>query len=244
MIGYALIMVAAIVVAAVLARRYQRGLGLGAAEKLGIGLGAFIGAMIGAKLPFALGHWPEIWSAEAWIDNGKTIVFGIVGGYFGVEIAKALLGVQVKTGDGFAVPVAAGVAIGRLSCFHAGCCYGLPTTLPWGVDFGDGIKRHPTQIYELIFHAMMALILARLFAKGALKGQLIKLYLIAYLIYRFITEWLRPEKRIAWGLTGYQWSALALIPLFIALWIRDAVLLRNEDVPRDSLPASPADSLG
>jgi phosphatidylglycerol:prolipoprotein diacylglycerol transferase len=186
--------------------------------------------MIGAKLPFVLADWPGLLSGLAWFDNGKTIVFGLVGGYFGVEVAKRVLDIRVKTGDGFAVPVAAAVAVGRLGCFCAGCCYGAVTTLPWGVDFGDGQPRHPTQLYEFLFHGTAALGLAWLQGRGLLHGQLIKLYLLVYLVYRFATEFVRPEPVIALGLTGYQWACLALMPVFGFLWARDARSLRPGDV--------------
>ena len=215
-------MLASVAVAIALSRRRQRALGLNNRERLGIALGAFCGAMIGAKLPFVLSDWEGLASGRAWLDNGKTIVFGLVGGYFGVELAKALLGIRVKTGDSFAVPVAAAVAIGRLACFVAGCCHGTVTTLPWGVDFGDGLRRHPTQLYESAFHLAAALALAWLERRGLLRGQLIKLYLICYLIYRFLTEFIRPEPILALSLTGYQWACLGLLPVFVALWVRDA----------------------
>ncbi len=220
--SYPLIMLASVVVAVVLSRRTQSSLGLGGRERLGIGLGAFCGAMIGAKLPFVLADWVGLLSGRAWLENGKTIVFGLVGGYCGVELAKALLGVRVKTGDSFAVPVAAALAIGRVACFVAGCCYGTVTVLPWAVDFGDGLGRHPTQLYESAFHLAAALVLAWLMPRGILRGQLMKLYLIAYLIYRFLTEFIRPEPVLALGLTGYQWACLGLVPVFVALWVRDA----------------------
>ena len=97
-------------------------------------------ACASSKLPFVLADREGLVSGRAWFDNGKTILFGLVGGYFGVELAKAILGVTIKTGDSFAVPVAAAVAVGRLACFVGGCCFGKPTGLPWGVDFGDGIQ--------------------------------------------------------------------------------------------------------
>jgi phosphatidylglycerol:prolipoprotein diacylglycerol transferase len=219
--SYPILMGASIATAVVLGRRSQGALGLTGRERLGIGLGAFCGAMIGAKLPFVLADWPGLLSGRAWLDNGKTIVFGLVGGYFGVEAAKWALGVRIKTGDSFAVPVAAAVAVGRLACFSAGCCFGTPTSLPWGVDFGDGVRRHPTQLYEFSFHLAAAFGLAWLRRRGLLRGQLIKLYILAYLAYRFLTEFLRPEPVLALGLTGYQWAALALMPVFAALWVRD-----------------------
>jgi phosphatidylglycerol:prolipoprotein diacylglycerol transferase len=219
---YPAIMLLSVAVAAALGRGSQASLGLTRWQRLGIALGAFCGAMIGAKLPFVLSDWEGLRSGRAWFDGGKTIVLGLVGGYFGVELAKWSLHITIKTGDTFAVPVAAAVAIGRLGCFAGGCCYGQPTSLPWGIDFGDGLRRHPTQLYESAFHATMAFVLARMRERGMFRGQLIKLYIIVYLLYRFLTEFLRPEPVIFAGLTGYQWAAVALVPMFALLWAQDA----------------------
>src|SRR5439155_6647396 len=107
---------------------------------------------------------------------------------------------------------------GRLACFSAGCCFGTATDLPWGVDFGDGIPRHPTQLYESLFHATAAICLLAMQRHGCFRGQLIKLYIISYLIYRFATEYIRPEPRVWMDLTMYQWAALVFVPVFAALW--------------------------
>jgi hypothetical protein len=68
----------------------------------------------------------------------------------------------------------------------------------------------------------MAGVLYALWRDGAWRGQLIKFYIISYLAYRIVTEWIRPEPKLWYDLTGYQWAALALIPLFAALWANDA----------------------
>jgi phosphatidylglycerol---prolipoprotein diacylglyceryl transferase len=225
---YTLVMLAAIVVMSLLLRRWQAKLPLAWWQKLAIGVGGFCGAMIGAKLPFVLSDWTGLASGMAWLADGKTIMCGIVGGYFGVELAKWSLDIRIKTGDTFAVPVAVGVAIGRLACFVGGCCYGAPTTLPWGVCFahsGDELPRHPTQLYEAAFHFAMAVLLFALQRCGLLRGQLVKLYILVYLAYRFATEFIRPEPRVRLGLTGYQWAAVCLAPLFVWLWWRDARIL-------------------
>lgn len=224
---YPLIILAAMGVGIAISRRTQRSLALSPRERLGIGLGAFCGAMIGAKLPFALADWEGLLSGMAWFGNGKTIVFGLVGGYLGVEIAKGFLDVKTKTGDTFAVPVAASVAVGRLGCFVGGCCFGAPTKLPWAVDFGDHIPRHPTQIYESLFHATFACVLAILLHKGIFRGNLVKFYIIVYLIYRFFTEFIRPEPIVGMTLTFYQWSCLFFIPLFLGLWVKDSRSLQS-----------------
>jgi phosphatidylglycerol:prolipoprotein diacylglycerol transferase len=226
---YSLVMLAALVTCSLLLRRTQARLPLAGWEKLGIGLGAFCGAMIGAKLPFVFMSEVGFWDGRAWLADGKTIMCGIVGGYFGVELAKWILQVQVKTGDTFAVPVAIAVGIGRIACFIGGCCFGTPTNLPWGVHFSrvdsdPAVLRHPTQIYEAIFHFALAAMLFALQREGKYRGNLIKLYILCYLAYRFISEFIRPEARLLAGLTGYQWAAVGLAPIFIWLWWRDARL--------------------
>ena len=220
---YTLIMMAAVATGVLLSRRSQRSLAISRRDKLGICLGAFCGAMIGAKLPFVLSDLPGMLSGAAWFADGKTILCGLVGGYFGVEIAKWSLDIRIKTGDSFAVPVAAAVAVGRLACFSAGCCYGTPSSLPWAVVFPavDALPRHPTQLYESAFHLTAALVLFQLQRRGRFRGQLIKMYIIAYATYRFASELIRPEARLWGGLTGYQWAALVLITLFAWLWARD-----------------------
>ncbi len=219
---YPLVMGAALALGLLVGRRTAKPLGLTGRQRLGLALGAFCGGMIGAKLPFALYDWDGFLAGTSWFDSGKTLVLGLVGGYFGVEAAKWALDIRIKTGDGFAAPVAVAIAVGRLACFCGGCCFGLPTDLPWGLDFGDGVPRHPTQLYEFLFHLAAACILIQLWSGGRFRGQLIKLYIIAYLCFRFLTEFVRPEPRVWLDLTIYQLAALALIPVFVALWIRDA----------------------
>jgi phosphatidylglycerol---prolipoprotein diacylglyceryl transferase len=217
-------MIVAVVTGFWLSRRTQVVLPLSTGQRLGVGLGAFCGAMIGAKLPFVLADWQGFLSGAAWFADGKTILCGLVGGYVGVELAKWALDVRVKTGDSFAVPVAAAVGVGRTACFVGGCCFGTPTRLPWGVVFRnvDSLARHPTQLYEAAFHLAAAAVLWCLQQQGLFRGQLIKLYILAYLAYRFASEFIRPEVRLWGGLTGYQWACLALAPVFVSLWRRDA----------------------
>lgn len=239
---YALVMLAAMLLCSWLLRRSQASLPLQWWQKVGLGIGAFCGAMIGAKLPFALADWEGLMSGMTWLSDGKTIMCGIVGGYFGVEIAKWTLDIQVKTGDTFAVPVAVAVAVGRVACFVGGCCYGTPTNLPWGVTFQSAqviggleavVPRHPTQLYEAAFHLSMAAVLFSLQSRGLFRGQLIKLYILSYLAYRFGTEFIRPEERLFGGVTGYQWAAVALAPLFAWLWWRDARAVAAASLPAE-----------
>jgi phosphatidylglycerol:prolipoprotein diacylglycerol transferase len=221
-LAYPLLMGAAVATGWAVSRRTPRPPGLSGRQRLALALGAFCGGMLAAKLPFVLLDWEGFVSGAAWFDSGKTLVMGLVGGYAGVEATKWALDIRARTGDSFAAPVAAAVAVGRLACFSAGCCHGVVTDLPWGVDFGDGVCRHPTQLYEFAFHLTCAALLIQLQSRGLLRGQLVKAYIIAYLVYRFLTEFVRPEPELWLSLTAYQWAAVFFVPLFALLWLKDA----------------------
>ena len=184
---------------------------------------ALIGGSLGAKLPFAAVSPAGWWTAAAWVSNGKTVVAGLIGAYLAVEGTKLLLGVRVKTGDTFALPLALAMAVGRWGCFCNPCCFGTETTLPWAVTFHlpDGSVlpcRHPTQVYESLFHFTMALVLLELMRRDLLRGHRLQLYLIAYGVYRFLTEYIRPEPTGWLGLTFYQWVAMVGVAALAVQW--------------------------
>ncbi len=135
--AYFLCMVAVTIVAALLLRRRQQRLAIGSVQKLGIAIGGLIGATFAAKLPFILSADPHAGVLAAWLSDGKTILWGLAGGYIGVEIAKWAFHVKASTGDTIVVPVAITVAIGRLGCFLYGCCYGVATNQTWGIRRTD-----------------------------------------------------------------------------------------------------------
>src|SRR3954469_20356013 len=81
----------------------------------------------------------------------RSVEGALAGGIVGIELYKWRNGISLRTGARFALPLAIGIAVGRIGCFLAGLddfTYGTPTALPWGHDFGDGIMRHPVQLYE------------------------------------------------------------------------------------------------
>ena len=227
----------------------------------------------------------------AYLVGGKTIVGALVGGLISVELAKRYIGLRTSTGDLYAIPLALGIAIGRIGCFLTGLSdntYGTPTNLPWAVNFGDGIPRHPTQIYEIIF--LLALIpflyhvLNRIFpnstvilsgasasqsealtqskdpefdgsvrtASGSshsaasrqvgypdrqrlpttndqrpttsfLPGDAFKLFMVAYMFFRLLVDFIKPYPRIFLGLGGIQWACVLVLLYYsrdIARWFR------------------------
>ena len=142
---------------------------------------------------------------------GKTGVGALVGGLVGVELTKAAIGLRRSTGDLFVLPLLAGIAIGRIGCFLTGLddhTHGLPTTLPWGVDFGDGIPRHPTQLYEIGFLLLLALALRFGSRRTWPEGRRFQLFLGAYLAFRLGVDALKPMQPLAAGLGAIQWAAL------------------------------------
>jgi len=185
-----------------------------------LGMAAFVGGAFGAKLPFVFGAPTGAFSRFTWMADGKTITTGLMGAYVGVELAKLLLGIRARTGDSFALPLACALAVGRWGCFFNGCCYGVPTDLPWGCDFGleDGLRRHPTQAYESLFHLTMAVVLWFCLRYRLFVNNQLKLYLISYGVYRFLTELIRPEPVVLAGLTFYQWASVVIVAGLSVQW--------------------------
>jgi phosphatidylglycerol:prolipoprotein diacylglycerol transferase len=204
-------------------------------QRATLALAAFVGGTLGAKLPFALGSptGPLTW--QAWLSDGKTVVAGLIGAYLAVELAKLALGVRVKTGDSFAVPLALAMAAGRWGCFCNGCCYGVPTRLPWAVAFeqrdGQMALCHPTQVYESLFHLTMAGVLLWMTLRDLLPRQRLKFYLITYAAYRFLTEYIRPEPIYAFTLTFYQLACLVLAVGLVIQWWFDRQTAQNPPAP-------------
>lgn len=165
---------------------------------IAVGAGAIIGAALGSKLSYwlydpayAFAGFPD-W---AHLLEGKSIIGALLGGLLGVELAKRLDGVRGSTGDAFVLPLMVGMAIGRIGCFLAGLddhTYGNPTSLPWAVDFGDGVPRHPTQLYEIAFLAAFGAWLWLRRDAFTREGDRFRAFMIGYLAYRLLIESIRP----------------------------------------------------
>jgi len=122
--------------------------------------------------------------------------------------------------DLFATYVALGYAFGRIGCFLNGCCFGKPTTLPWGVIFPglDLVARHPTQLYSSFFALLLFLFLLRLYPRRRFDGQVILSYIIGYAVIRFIIEFFR-ENLIVWqGFTVSQVLAVGIALIGVGIY--------------------------
>jgi prolipoprotein diacylglyceryltransferase len=191
---------------------------------------AVFGAAIGSKVMFWLEDPSETlahWNDPFFLLGGKTIVGGLIGGLIAVEFEKHRAGLTRRTGDLFAMPLAAGISIGRIGCFLSGLpdrTYGTPSHLPWAVDFGDSIPRHPTQLYESIVMAIAAVVLSRLARRPHREGDVFKLFMVMYFGLRLAVDAIKPEVRILLGLSSLQWASLAVLLYYsddLRLWLKE-----------------------
>jgi prolipoprotein diacylglyceryltransferase len=183
-------------------------------------LGCAIGAFVGSKVLGIIENVPLLLSSRlplaSWIAP-KTIVGGVLGGWAGMEISKKILGVRKRMGDLVLFPVMLGMAIGRIGCFLTGLddgTCGLPTRLPWGVNFGDGIPRHPTQLYDIVFLAMLAIVLAgflRTRVAMAAPGLAFRVFVLAYCAYRLGVEFIKPTAKPYLGMSAIQLACISAI---------------------------------
>lgn len=199
--------------------RRQRGDVIDSRARWWVIIAAMIGGFAGSRILSAFED--PVFLADHWLQprlllGGKTIVGGLVGGLIAVESVKRLLGIRVATGDLLALPLVLGIAIGRIGCFLSGLedgSYGIATDLPWGVDFGDGIARHPTQLYEVVVLAGLGATLIVRAGMTARVGDRFKLFMVAYLGFRLLVEFIKPVVRLG-GLSAIQWVCLALVAYY------------------------------
>ena len=208
---------------------------LGQTRHYGVILGCILGAAIGNKAVHWFhhaDHWYLLRDSPWLVLQGQSIVGGLLGGLLGVEIAKKIVGVSHSTGDRFVVPILVGLIVGRIGCFIVGLqddTFGNPTSVPWGVDFGDGIPRHPTQLYDIGFAvAAMALLLRFRPLLARESGLQFKLMLAGYLLWRLVIDGLKPVP-YAWpgGLSGIQLVCLAALAIYLPMTLRQLARLRS-----------------
>lgn len=234
-----------------LRRRWPSGPRLSLEQTVWVLAGAVLGALVGARGLGWLDSLPAQWGRRGdWqlVFQAKTIVGALLGGWMGVQLAKQRLRLAHPSGDVYVFPLILGMCVGRLGCFFAGLTdhtYGLPTGLPWGVDFGDGLARHPTQLYEIAFLIAVAAVLVWRVRSGRQRGCMFSQFLLAYLVFRFGVEFLKPRALPPFfPLSAIQVAALAGIA-YTARHRNDTCCGRVEDVTPPaaewgSLPEAPA----
>jgi phosphatidylglycerol:prolipoprotein diacylglycerol transferase len=234
---YGVLLAAAYLLGLQLARVRARARGLDANRVLDLGIYIIIAALIGAKLLLLITDFRTFSS-----NPRELLTLARSGGVFygGLILAVVVALVYIRkiglplwtTCDVFAPGIAVGHVVGRFGCLFAGCCYGKPTTLPWGITFTDpfaaanvgtplGVPLHPTQIYEAGAEAIILGILLATERKGRpYPGRTFWLYMLLYAISRFIIEFFRGDDRGAVGMfSTSQFISILLAPLAVVMLV-------------------------
>lgn len=221
-----------------------------------ISLAVLIGGGLGGRLLLAwehldayqdLGSAPLTWVIE---HSGKSLIGAIVGGWVAAVIAKWAFSYRRSTGDCYALAIPVAVAIGRVGCFLSELPLGTPTDLPWGVSIppsaaaafswcpGCDKPMHPSMLYEIAFNLVAIAVILRWRRRVPVQGDLLKAYLLAAFVFRFLVEFVRGNEPQAFGLSGPQLVLIPMTALLVVHFIREARrgLWRVPAPP----PASPA----
>ncbi len=189
-------------------------------------IGMAIGAFLVSRLFAALENPYLFINTTDWIYyiGGQTIAGGVVGGILGLEITKKIFKVKRKTGDLFVYPLILGIIIGRIGCFLTGVTdgtVGLPSNLPWAIDQGDGVLRHPTALYEIVFLILLWIIITNIQNKKILnQGDLFGVFALFYFIYRLLVEFIKPTTPLWIGLSSIQLLSLFVVIYYTTYFIR------------------------
>ncbi|HZT33707.1 MAG TPA: prolipoprotein diacylglyceryl transferase [Bryobacteraceae bacterium] len=238
---YGVLVAAAFLTALVLAGRLARRAGLNPDSVMNLGIYCALAAIAGAKvmmflvdIPYYTAHPDEILSLAS-LQAGGVFYGGLIAALLTAAfyIRKAKLP-PLRTADLFAPGIALGHAIGRLGCFSAGCCWGVKTSLPWGVTFTNpeanrlvgvplGVRLHPTQLYESLAELAIFGVLYRRIRQPHADGAVLSLYLMLYSTARFLVEFVRfHEQPNPFGgpFNTSQWISLALWMIGAVAWMR------------------------
>ncbi len=234
---YGVLLAAAYLAGLQLARVRASARGLDANRILDLGIYIIISALIGAKLLLLVTDF-RTFSA----NPRELLTLARSGGVFygGLILAVAVALLYIRriglplwtTCDVFAPGIALGHVVGRFGCLFAGCCYGKPTTLPWGITFTDPFAAanvgtplnqalHPTQLYEAGAEFLILVVLLWTERKGRpFAGRTFWLYMLLYAISRFIIEFYRGDERGTVGmLSTSQFISVLLAPLAIVMLV-------------------------
>jgi hypothetical protein len=178
-----------------------------------------LGALAGAWLLGSANSLRSIAGAPS-----HSIAGALAGGIVAVELWKWRNGVRQSTGAAFVLPLSIGIALGRLGCLFSGLpdfTYGTPTALPWAFDLGDGIGRHPVQLYESL--AMTAFAIAFIHARKAgnnwAEAHAFHALIIVYAGQRFVWEFFKPYPGVVGPLNVFHLLMLGLM-LYGPIWWR------------------------
>jgi phosphatidylglycerol:prolipoprotein diacylglycerol transferase len=181
-----------------------------------------IGALIGAWLVGSANSMQGTIFAPS-----HSIAGALAGGIVAVELWKRLHGVRASTGGALVLPICVGIAVGRFGCFFAGLpdyTYGVPTSAPWAVDLGDGIARHPVQLYESLAMAAFAAVYVRTRVRDGkwAREHAFHAMIIFYAAQRFLWEWLKPYPAVLGPLNVFHILMVGLVAYGLFWWRRSS----------------------
>ena len=195
--------------------RKRKGDAIEQGNRIWIFIGAIFGALLGSRLIGGLENPPQIAMADnvlLYFYQNKTVLGGFLGGLLGVELVKKMIGEKTASGDLFVFPIILALIIGRIGCFSMGVyeeTYGTATHLPWGMNLGDGLQRHPVCLYEIIFLLLLWTALKKIEKKWSLtNGASFKIFMIGYTGFRFILDFIKPHYTLNIGLSVIQLTCL------------------------------------
>lgn len=202
--------------------RRRQGDSIEPANRVWIIIGALFGAVLGSRLIGALENPAAWWAADnklLYFYQNKTVVGGFLGGLWGVEGMKKYIGEKRSSGDLFVYPMLLALIIGRVGCFSMGVheeTYGVATAAPWGMNLGDGLQRHPVALYEIGFLVLLWIALRMVQQRVALTpGALFQLFLMAYVLFRFSLDFIKPHYTFPFGLSTIQVTCLAGLAYYL-----------------------------
>jgi phosphatidylglycerol---prolipoprotein diacylglyceryl transferase len=201
-----------------------------AENRLIIFVGAALGAFIGSHLVGVLENPPLLVHFNLiYFMGNKTIIGGMLGGLIGVELVKKKIGVLVSSGDLMVYPLILAMIIGRIGCFLAGLedgTYGIASNLPWAIDFGDGVRRHPTNLYEIVFWILLWVTLTAIERKHSFSdGSKFKIFLSSYLVFRLLIEFIKPDYFFGFGLSVIQLVCIGGILYYYKVFLNPSKLI-------------------
>lgn len=183
------------------------------------------GALIGA---WAMGSTNTLRMATPMLSH--SIAGALAGAIVGVEIYKYAIGLRGSTGTPFVGPLAMGIIIGRWGCLFAGLSdgtNGVPTSLPWAVDLGDGVGRQPVEVYESLCMLLFLVVYLTALRKRQAWAFRRSFYVLAgwYGAQRFVWEFLKPYPKLIGPLNIFHLLCLGLVAYGYAFYRAD---LRRE----------------
>jgi len=234
---YGILLAAAYLLGLKLAMVRAKARQLDEARILDLGIYIIVSALIGAKLLLLVTDF------STYLANPRELLtlVRVAGVFYGGLILAVLVAIWYirrvglplwTTCDVFAPGIALGHVVGRLGCLFAGCCYGKPTTMPWGIVFTDpfaaantgtplNVALHPTQLYEAGAEAIILFLLLATESRGRrYPGRTFWLYMLLYAISRYIIEIYRGDPRGSIGIfSTSQFISVLLAPLALIMLI-------------------------